>query len=426
MRTTSTASSSTDDPAEPGDAPVGDGADEADLGRRSFFRVFGRGAVQAVGQVAGAADALRRTTSAAASGLLELGVSGPGNLADRLAPSSLAPSSLTPGVRLRPGETRATPLVEPVAPIAVHRSPYRLDDDALILLDQRGLPMRFDEIECRDGRDVARAILAGAARGGPLLGQIAAYGLAMTAHAKRDEPAAAVGAELDLVARILQRADPSARAVVTAMRRLAAVRATLPEDGHVADIADALRDEADAIASEAALDHAALARNALALVPADVEGRVELLIHGPLGSMGSGLVATGLGVVTLLVAEERPVHVWLTEERPTLNGTRILAWELGQADVPHSIIPDSAVSWLLDREVIHAVFLAGEWVTASGDTIGSIGSGSVATLAASASPPVPVYVCAPKASFGEDSDAATVMDAAAARQPSPASRVAAI
>src|SRR5262245_15424119 len=103
MATASTASSGTDDREPPVDpaaatptssttrsaapetqaAPVTDGADPAspspaataadhDPARRAFFRQFGRQAVTTVGQVAGMADVVGRTTGGATAGLLGL------------------------------------------------------------------------------------------------------------------------------------------------------------------------------------------------------------------------------------------------------------------------------------------------------------------------------------------------------------------
>jgi len=47
---------------------------EADLDRRRFFRVFSREAIQTAATVIGAASAVRRDTTAAASELLALGL----------------------------------------------------------------------------------------------------------------------------------------------------------------------------------------------------------------------------------------------------------------------------------------------------------------------------------------------------------------
>ena len=42
-----------------------------------------------------------------------------------------------------------------------------------------------------------------------------------------------------------------------------------------------------------------------------------------------------------------PIHVWVDETRPYLQGARLTAWELAQAGVPHTLIPDVAAGHLM-------------------------------------------------------------------------------
>ena len=76
------------------------------------------------------------------------------------------------------------------------------------------------------------------------------------------------------------------------------------------------------------------------------------------------------------------------------------ALQLTQADIPHTIVADSAVGWLLTSRRIDIVLLRGDTVCANGDSCGLIGCLNVAQLAASGG--VPVYVVAPQQSFDVD------------------------
>ena len=142
MATGSTASSGTDpqdppEPGEPADAPTPgeSGADEAvhDPGRRAFFFQFGKQAASAVGQVAGLADVVGRTSSALAGELL-----------------GLDEPEASPGKSafVRSGRS-AEPVTSAAAPAAEHtyRSAYRLTDEGLVILDQRRIPEALDEVE---------------------------------------------------------------------------------------------------------------------------------------------------------------------------------------------------------------------------------------------------------------------------------------
>src|SRR5690349_10153529 len=66
----------------------------------------------------------------------------------------------------------------------------RLEDDAVVLLDQRRLPLEEIEVECRTSAEVADAIKTMVVRGAPAIGVAAAYGYAL-AVAKGEDAAAA-------------------------------------------------------------------------------------------------------------------------------------------------------------------------------------------------------------------------------------------
>ncbi len=398
MATRSTASSSTDPVA------AGPGSEPVDLGRRSFFRNFGRSALLTAGQVAGAAEAVRRKTSAVASDLLDpADALAPAQPVDRVvsidASDKVGPSSggSVPAPR---AASYGAPRSDAAFSRAAYRSPYRLDGDTLFLLDQRGLPERLDSMACRDGREVARAIRLGAVRGGASLAQVAAYGVALSAHRHRERRPIALRGEIDADMSSLRSARPSAHALKAALDRLRARLAALPPDADPEALAHALRAEADAIASEAMLDHAALAGHGAAWLPIPAGRSLQLLLHGGSGPMAGGVVGTGMAIIQRLVAEARPVHAWVTEGRPTGEGARITTWELRHAGVPHTVVPDPAVGWLLQHQRPDAVLLSAEWLSANGDAAVFAGGGAIAALAAGRSAErVPVLLCAPATSF---------------------------
>ena len=109
--------------------------------------------------------------------------------------------------------------------------------------------------------------------------------------------------------------------------------------------------------------------------------------------MSAGLVGTSFAVIDALSATGKDTHVWMTEGAPTMEGARISAWQLAANDVPHTIVADTAVGWLLHARRVDAVLLRADWVCANGDMAAPLGSLSVATLAANAE--VPVYACVP-------------------------------
>jgi methylthioribose-1-phosphate isomerase len=364
----------------------------------------------------GAADAIRRGSTAAAAELFDLGLGDPQANAARLSAAAAAPAAgAGPSRRIGTRGPEAA-LAGMPGESATYRSPYRVDGESIVILDRRALPERTTEMACREGNEVARAIRAGAVRGGPLLAQVAAYGLWLTALRHATRPVKVQRAELESAAAQLKRAEPSAHALETQVTRLMERFASLAEGPDPAVVADLLRGEADRVASEATARHAALARHGAGLFAGDHDGPVELLLHGHLGPMGNGLVGTGLGIVQLLTTAGREVSIWVTEGRPSLDGARVTAWELDQMGVPYRVLPDSAVTWLFEQGTVTAVLLAADHVAADGDAASVVGSGSIAALAAVAVPPIPVYLCVPAPTIAvETPDARSIPTTSAAR-----------
>ena len=77
----------------------------------------------------------------------------------------------------------------------------RLEDDRVVLLDQRRLPDEEVELECRSAAEVAEAIRTLAIRGAPAIGIAAAYGYAL---------AAVQGEDLVAAERVLRDSRPTA------------------------------------------------------------------------------------------------------------------------------------------------------------------------------------------------------------------------
>ena len=142
-----------------------------------------------------------------------------------------------------------------------------------------------------------------------------------------------------------------------------------------------MRREADTLAIDAMTDHAAIAQHLAALLPRPTGRPLHLLVHGNPGLLSCGQVATALGAITLLSSEGRELHVWVTETRPYLDGARLAAWELSNAGIEHTVLPDTAVAYLLDHEDIDAVLVGAETIAANGDTANVVGSQAVAELA---------------------------------------------
>jgi methylthioribose-1-phosphate isomerase len=370
-------------------------AEGADLGRRNFFRAFGREAIHTAASVAGAADALRRGTTAAGAEIIGLGLGTPGaleRLRGAVPPGSADPNGAASATTVLAG-ARATAQGVPGEPGTGFHSPYRLETGALLLLDQQQLPGAVQEIRCSDGYEVAAAIRDHVAEGAALLGQLAGYGMALTAWQWRASPPDERDGRLRVAAAALRNARAAPANLEWAVDRIESRWHSLPDSASGDIVADALRAEADAIATEATLDHARLGRlGAEALRRPHGSPALSVLMLGSVGALAGGSVGTALAVVNALVADGHEVTVWLAETRPALLGARLTAWELSQSGISYTVVPDSASASLLQSGRVDVVLVGADRIAANGDTLGTIGTYPLAVLASRHG--VRFYVCA--------------------------------
>ena len=347
-------------------------SDQADPTRRQFFRQFAGEVVTSAAQVVGAVTELRDRSASEAAVLLGV-------------PREPATPALAP------------PPASSAAPTGF-RTPFRFDtDDVLLVIDQRKLPDELVEVPVRTASEAANTIRTMVVRGAPAIGQVAAIGLALTARIAAKSTAHTRRAIVEGAANTLRNARPTAVNLRWAVDRLMAryhAIGSLSEDGE--GIAQALHDEAMAIVAEANDDHGRLAEAGRLILPT-TEGRpLRVLTHCNTGPLACGQFGTALGVIQAAHAAERPLHVWVDETRPYLQGARLTAWELKQAGVDHTLIPDMAAGPTIARGDVDVILVGADRIAANGDTANKLGTYTLAVLAARHG--VPFVVCAPMSS----------------------------
>ena len=278
------------------------------------------------------------------------------------------------------------------------RTPFREDGGVLYLIDQRRLPDALVEYPCKSAGEVAFAIREMVVRGAPAIGQVAAIGMALSAEHQRDGMPYARRATLRGSANALINARPTAVNLRWAVERIMARYVEvgdLSDDGNA--IADAIRAEADAIVFEATTDHGRLATFGLDVLPRPDDRPVRILTHCNTGPLACGQYGTALGIVQAAHHAGRDLHVWVDETRPYLQGARLTTWELAQAGVPHTLLPDVAAGHLMARGEVDVILVGADRVAANGDTANKVGTYPLAVLAARHG--IPFYVCAPTSSI---------------------------
>jgi methylthioribose-1-phosphate isomerase len=371
------ASPGTEAPMSPDtEAPVS-AEEQARLARRRFFRQFAGELIQTAATVAGAAQALQRASAEAAGAILDPATA---VLRDEAAADDAAAAALAAG------------------PPTGFRTPFREEPGVLMVIDQRKLPHELVEVEVRNGPEAANAIRQMVVRGAPAIGQVAALGLSLSADRAAETLPYARRAIIRASAAALRAARPTAVNLAWAIDRMMARYESvgdLSDDG--AMIAAAMRDEAHAIVAEATDDHGRLAELGLAALPVKEFGPLRILTHCNTGPLACGQFGTALGIVQAAHHAERELMVWVDETRPYLQGARLTAWELEQAGVPHTLIPDVAAGSLMRAGEVDVVLVGADRVAANGDTANKVGTYPLAVLAARHG--IPFLVCAPTSSI---------------------------
>jgi methylthioribose-1-phosphate isomerase len=249
---------------------------------------------------------------------------------------------------------------------------YEEDGPKVVLLDQRRLPDEVVELECRNVDELVVAIRELAIRGAPAIGIAAAYGLALAAELGEDRSEAAAA---------LASARPTAVNLAWALEQMR-------------------NDPTPARARALHAEEVARCRTMAAHAAELFAPGTRALTHCNAGGLATGGYGSAVGA--LRTAWERGLleRVWVDETRPLLQGSRLTAWELEAAGIPHAVIADSAAASLMAAGEVDCVVTGADRIAANGDAANKIGTYSLAVLASHHG--IPFYVIAPTSTVDPD------------------------
>ena len=233
------------------------------------------------------------------------------------------------------------------------RRVVRLEDDAVVVLDQRRLPDEEVELRCRSAAEVADAIRTLAIRGAPAIGVAAAYGYAL---------AALRGEDLDAAHEVLLASRPTAVNLAWALGEMRA--SPTPERAqaiHDAEIERCTR----------------MAAHAAGLLAAGS----KVLTHCNTGALATAGYGSALGAIRAAWEQGRVEHVWVDETRPLLQGARLTAWELDALGIPFAVVADGAAASLVAAGDVDAILVGADRIAANGDTANKVGTYALAVAA---------------------------------------------
>jgi methylthioribose-1-phosphate isomerase len=262
------------------------------------------------------------------------------------------------------------------------------EDGQVKMIDQRLLPLELQIASYGDYRQVAQAIADMVIRGAPAIGAAGGYGMALAAQQSAATDRDGLLADLAEAQAVLDAARPTAVNLSWATGRLMdlAQHLVLP---NVDDIRSALLAEAEALADEDVAINRRMGAHGATVVPHGA----RILHHCNTGSLAAVDYGTALGVVRAAWEQGNPVHVWVDETRPRLQGARLTAWELMQDGIPMTLIADNAAGLLMRKGEVDVVIFGADRVAANGDVANKVGTYKLAVLARENG--IPCYCVAP-------------------------------
>jgi len=318
-------------------------------------------------------------------------------------------------------------------------------DNAVVLLDQRALPLAEKYVTCTDYPEVIAAIKDLTIRGAPAIGVAAAMGIALGVRRLPDASPAAIRNAFNEICKQFAAARPTARNLFWAIERMkrcfdetlahlpgsdeesclpAAASSPLSERsasgpqsraektlslfpggdssglgdevpvrqetaGTLRPIREALIAEAIRIGEEDIAINRRLGQNGRELIP---DG-ARILTHCNAGALATAGYGTALGVIRAAREEGKKLHVYVGETRPVLQGARLTAWELMREAIPCTLIADNMAGFLMQRGEVDLVIVGADRIAANGDTANKIGTYAIAVLARAHG--IPLYIAAP-------------------------------
>jgi methylthioribose-1-phosphate isomerase len=253
-------------------------------------------------------------------------------------------------------------------------TPYRSvwidehDHWSVRILDQTKLPWALEVLRLTSPREAAHAIRTMQVRGAPLIGAVAAYGLALALRQESSSEA------MERDAAILAATRPTAVNLRWALDRMLTVLRNTRE----ADRVGIAYREAALIADEDAAQCEAIGEHGAPLIADIASGRpgspVNVLTHCNAGWLATVDWGTALAPIYKAHDSGIAVHVWVDETRPRLQGAALTAFELGKHGVPHTVVSDNAGGHLMQHGQVDLCIVGADRVTRTGDAANKIGT----------------------------------------------------
>jgi methylthioribose-1-phosphate isomerase len=290
-------------------------------------------------------------------------------------------------------------------------------DGFLELIDQRRLPGELVKLQCRNIEQLYNAIKTLTVRGAPAIGVAGAYGLVLAmqkldtsafaeasvfAKATPDKTADKRCSMPDALECLKKAADylgssrPTGVNLFWALDRIKSKAEDFVAGGaraNLRELQEVVLSEANAICQEDVDMCRRIGENGEKFI----KDGAGILTHCNAGALATAGQGTALSVMFEAHKKGKRFKVYVDETRPLLQGARLTAWELKQAEIDVVVICDNMAGWLMKQGKISAVITGADRIAANGDAANKIGTYSLSVLAREHG--IPFYIAAPSSTF---------------------------
>lgn len=271
----------------------------------------------------------------------------------------------------------------------------RWNDNSVKLIDQTKLPESLEYITCNTHYEIADAITRLAIRGAPAIGVAAAMGLTLSVVNSKTSEKNELMEEMKSAYKILLKTRPTAINLKWGLDRIleeATKYETVDEiKKHVIDLVMIMTKDDVNI-------NKTLGKHGSDLIK---DGDV-VMTHCNAGALATVSYGTALGIIRSVKESGKKISVIATETRPVMQGSRLTAFEMAHDGIDISLIPDTAVGYLMSNKMIDRVIVGADRILKTGHVFNKIGTYQVALL--SRSHDIPFYVAAPLSTFDLKND----------------------
>lgn len=292
----------------------------------------------------------------------------------------------------------------------------RWTGDSIEIIDQTRLPAELVLLDVRDVASAVDAIERLAIRGAPALGAFGALALVVGLDEAQPDSLGDAAAVLERLRTGIGDARPTAVNLRWAVDRTIdaalAAAGSFSSSGNTGDGSAGEQGNTDASGGSGSAGSVAELRRrlldeALAIGAEDAKACAEIgrlgrevlaeatviATHCNAGRLATAGIGTALAAFYAKAAAGEPVRVLAAESRPLLQGARLTAWELADAGIDVSVVPDGAMASLIAGGEVDAVIVGADRIAANGDTANKVGTLAHALAAADAG--IGFYVAAP-------------------------------